>query len=86
MPIRGSGLLPSLACLVLCGAPATAQLVGLKLHPGAEKKYQANLVARGADRWLVGDAVSGFRYEPETGKIEIPGNEVTIALADAANP
>lgn len=75
----------ALTAFVLLLAPLSAQLVGLRIEPDAEKKYKGVLRQRGAERWLVGDAVDGMKVDGVNVKVT-HDKFVVMCVADPAKP
>lgn len=71
----------------LAAAPAAAQLVGIRVNPDAVKKYAGQTVARGAEQWIVGDAIAGMKVDAAAGKIDVVDDkQVVVCVADPNKP
>jgi hypothetical protein len=82
-----SRILWSVVVLTAVAPPGAAQLVGLRVVGDAVKKYKGQLFPRGADFYLVGDAVEGLDVNVATGKVDVTGAKfVVICAPDVLKP
>jgi hypothetical protein len=82
-----SRLFRALVFVAIAATPAVAQLVGVRILPGAQNKYKGLLRPRGDGLWLVGDPVDGITFDVNTGKTDVVHPKfVVLCVADPAKP
>ena len=79
-------LVPALCLASFFAAPAAAQLIGMKLPDALEKKHEKLMIARGSQKYLICEPVSGFTVDVNGGPMTSKGPVFVVCVPDFNKP